>query len=80
MMVMVTPTMMVMVPVTAPLFTPLRLFLTVLSPRSFHQAFQRQPFFLTEALENFLHVRHFLTIPSAIVRATHHYATVFIGR
>ena len=79
-MVMVTPTMMVMVPVTAPLFPPLRPFLTLLSGRSFHQTFQRQPFFLIETLQNFLHVRHFLTTPSAIVHATHPNTPVFIGR
>jgi len=78
MMVMVTPTMMVVMPVTAALFTPLRLFLTLFSRRSFHQALQLQPFFLTKTLQNLLHVRHVLTIPQAIGNASHHNAAVSV--
>jgi len=54
----------VMVPVAAPLVTPLRLFLTLFPRRSLHQPLQRRPLFLIQTLPNLLYVRHFLTIPS----------------
>jgi hypothetical protein len=53
----------VVVPMTAPLFTAPRLFLTLFSRCSFQRALQRQPLFLVETFQNFLHVRHDITIP-----------------
>lgn len=67
-MVMVTPTVMVVVvvvvPMTAPLLTVPRLFLTLFSRCFLQRALQRQPLFLVETFQNFLHVRHDVTISS----------------
>ena len=79
-MVVMTPAMMMMMPVTTALFTPLRFFLARFSRRAFHQPLQRQPLLLTETLQNLLYVRHVLTIPPAIVNAAYRNTVVSIGR
>jgi hypothetical protein len=81
MVVMMAPTIMVvmMAPLIGLVFTALLGFLMLFTSRAFHQALQLRPFFLTETLQDLLHVGHFLTVLHAVILSRHHNASVFIA-
>jgi hypothetical protein len=87
---MVTPTVMVMmmvmvVPMTALLFTLPHPFLTLFSRCFFQRALQRQPLFLVETFQNFLHVCHdvtatFVGMPCGIPSRPHETLLIIVER